>query len=415
MMSPFPSSSESRQPHAGGESLSEAVFDSSSVRKLIPEKYHEHLDELLENIRAFCREFDIPNDALRSVETFGTELTSKKIPPKRMAEAVSLFESLHGLVSNPEYFEEAEHLYNLKEQYAFQFNFLKEVGILNERNAIVGVDGREYPVPTLEQIAQRLHEREKDLSIKRDQGFMKLLLVPFGMSFDVLCGILRRFLLAYKKDHPDFNLNTKIPLQAAPGYEETDLEDPPPFVYHPESFDKDHHQGQTKLGILRDQSVNKSSSFCGWRVHFFQPSNPGDQGSGGIAFIPRKGQGKVCGEENPRADFEAGKAPNDYLSILQKAKEDFASPYHGESGLTPEDWILAFMTHLIQTGEPLDYYDDKRDSITSLIGVFCPSISLVPVASWYHGWKDTPYQVDLIGNNPDTQVESVGVRTSVIV
>ena len=444
-------------------SLSEAVLDSSSfdrIRASLPEQYRAHLDELRKNIFAFCDEFGIPREALSNKETFRIELTSKKIPPARMVEAVSLFRRFEYLIVHKElfgetpseYLEEAERLYNLYEQYTAQVELLKQMGILHPRReqlsgrgqrlanlfqfllpfgkkkrpeqketkevlCITGIDGKEYPLPTLEEIATHLCEQRELFATKRDQGFTKLLLVPFGMSLDALCETFKQFLLSYKQSYPDFDLYTNQPLWAwGEGYSGADTGNPPKIVYNPKSFDKDHHKGRTKTQILKEQTVTPDS-FPGWRIHLFQSPDPTDSHSPGFAPIPRQGQGTTHGKETPRPSLEAGKTPNDYLSILQEAQDDPTSPYHGESGLAPEDWILAFMTHLTETGEPLDDYVGDKESITYLTGYFFPSCAIDgSVFVLYAYWSRDNRQACLIGDGrPGHPNGSIGVRTSVIV
>jgi len=420
-MSLFHSTSESSHPSETEKSFSEAFLDISSVRDTLPEQHRTHFDELRQSILAFCHEFNIPIETLRSKDDFGKQLTSKRIPPERMAQVVSFFARLEHLVTNKEplkieseALKEVEPLYHLKEQYNTQVELLERIGILKD-GVITGIDGNKYPIPTLEQIAERLYEQREKLETKRDQGFTKLLLVPFGMSLDALREILKQFLLSYKQTHPTFDLDTNDPLYTREkGYEGADIGDPPKMVYNPKSFDKDHHGGKTKLEILKTQAENPEDSFPGWRIHLFQPSDPTNQESKGFASIPREGQGTTHGEETPRPSLEAGKSSNEYLSTLQEAQEDPNSPYHNESGLTPEDWILAFITHLQETGQPLDNYDNDIESITYLTGSFFPSIissALVPYAFWYRDGR----QAYLFRRIPRARVENIGVRSSVIV
>jgi len=405
-------------------SFSEAFLDSVSCTRFgIQERYQEHFNELRNGILEFCKDFQIPNVALKDLKAFEDALTSHKplIPLERIRQVLLLFQKLEHLVANkeplkekpPGYLQEAEHLYHLSEQYTSQVSLLEQVGILKE-GKITGIDGREYPIPTLEQIAQCLFERESELSVKRDQGFTKLLLVPFGMSLDALREILKQFLLSYKQAHPAFDLDTDDPLYAwKDGYEGADIGDPPKMVYYPKSFDPDHHKGQTKTQILEEQDVTPGS-FPGWTVHLFQPPDPTNQESKGFASVPREGQGTTHGEETPRPSLEAGKSPNEYLSTLQEAQEDPNSPYHNESGLTPEDWILAFITHLEETGQPLDNYQNSEESITYLTGSFFPSIvdsAFVPCVYWIRDNRRAYLRRD----DPRGRDGFVGVRSSVIV
>jgi len=417
MMSPFRSSSESHHSHTEGESFSEAFLHASSVRDSLPEQYRTHFDELKNGILAFCHEFEIPVETLKSKEDFGKHLTSKRIPQERMQEAVSLFERLEYLVTNreplkeklPEYLEEEERLYNLTEQYNAQVALLEQAGILNERNAIVGIDGKEYPVPTLEQIVERLYERREELSVKRDQGFTKLLLVPFGMSLDALCKIFERFLLTYKRNHADFDLKMHKPLDVWDQYRAADRNKPPRIIYCPKFFNSDH-QGQTKAQILEGH-MTEADFFPGWTIHLFQPSDPMDLHSSGFIPLSRRKQGTVQGDKILRPDFVANQSSEEYLFTLQQAQEDKNSPYHHESGLTPEDWMMAFMTHLQETGQPLDDFKDGKSCAAILVGSYFLSGFFVPCAAW----DLTRDQARLSWIDPEKHLEDHNVRSSVIV
>ncbi|KKU41251.1 MAG: hypothetical protein UX57_C0005G0081 [Candidatus Uhrbacteria bacterium GW2011_GWE2_46_68] len=106
------------------------------------------------------------------------------------------------------------------------------------------------------------------------------------------------------------------------------------------------------------------------------------------------------------------KDSNEYLSILQKAQEDKDSPYHGETGLTSEDWIIAFMTHLSETRQPLDNYENNKESISFLTGAFFLSSSAyVPCACWRRAVR----RVFLDGGGPRARGEDIGLRFSVMI
>jgi len=364
--------------------LHEAIMDSvSSVRDSLPEQYRAHFETLRQEIIDFTKAHGISRESLGKPDLL-REATSK-LSTSDLERLALLLERFEYLLKNgepkkekfPEHLQEIERLYSLREQYTFQFNLLKEVGILKE-GAILGIDGNTYSIPTLEQVAMRLFERREELSTKHDQGFTKLLLVPFGMSLDALQETLKQFLIAYKQKNSFFNLNAHESLCALWG---GDTGDSPNLVYKPQSFDLTGHQGKTKAQILKEQEDNQDS-FPGWTVHLFQPSNPSDSDSPGFASISRKGQGTPQGDFVPRPPLEAGESPNEYLSILQKAQGDKNSPYHGETGLTPEDWIIAFMTHLTEKGQPMDDYKNGMEKQSYLIGAFFPFALYLPLAYW---------------------------------
>ena len=424
--------------------LHEAIMDSvSSVRDSIPEQHRAHFEALRQEIIDFAQVHGIPRDTLAKPNTLREAANKLSIPDlQQLANLLERFEYLlkNGEPKKEDYteaLEYAEEFYHLREQYTSQVSLLEQVGILKE-GAITGIDGNIYPIPTLEQIAQRLFERREELSTKHDQGFIKLLLVPFGMSLDSLQETLKQFLFSYKRNNPSFALDINRPLWAWEDYQGADIVDSPKLVYDPQSFTKDSHGGKTKIQILKEQSEGRwtlpptagsatgGTAFAGvaevggtgtpgWTIHLLQPSNPDKQDTEtpqGFAPIPRKGQGTYQEDENPRPPLEAGQSPIEYLSILQKAKGDEDSPYHHESGLTPEDWIIAFMIHLTETGKFLDNWQNNTESISYLTGAFFSSSTSVPYAYWARGGR----QVNLSRHGPRrVRDEDVGARFSVVV
>ena len=425
--------------------LNEAIMDSvSSVRDALPEQYRAHFETLRQEIIDFAQAHDIPRESLAKPNAL-REAASKLSTPDltRLANLLERFEYLlvhkEPREETPEALEYAEEFYHLEKQYTSQVALLEQVGILKE-GTILGIDNKKYPIPTLEQIAIRLFERRETLQTKHDQGFTKLLLVPFGMSLDALQKTLKQFLRDYKKSHPTFELNTNNPLWTWDEYQGADIGDSPNLVYYPQFFTEDGHGGKTKMEILKEQAEGRwtlpptagsatggtvsvgvageeGRTFPGWTIHLLQPSNLNTQDTGtpkGFAPIPRKGQGTPHPSLRERRDhppLEAGQSPNEYLSILQKAKGDEDSPYSQESGMTPEDWIIAFMIHLSETGKPLDNYADGTESISYLTGAFFSSSPSVPYACWDRGNR----QVGLGRDVPRNRDESVGAHFSVVV
>ena len=399
------------------EILDEAILASSSrVRDSLPEQYHKHFETLRDEIIDFAQAHNIPRESLAKPDALREAAEHLSIPDlERLATLLERFEYLL-IHKEPreeisEIIEYAEKFYHLKKQYDSQVELLEEVGIL-ESGTILGIDGYEYPIPTLEQIATRLFERRKELFTKHDQGFTKLLLVPFGMSLDILRETLKQFLLTYKKDHQTFDLNTDDPLWTWENYQGADVGDCPNLVYYPMSFDKHDHQGKTKAQILEERK-NNQAHFLGWTVQLFQPSNPTNPHSPGFALIPRQGQGTPQGDKNPRPPLEAGKTPMEYLSLLLSSKDNKDSPYFQESSLTPEDWIIAFMLHLQETGEPLDNIWNLaiEENANCLTGAFFPSSVRVPFAYWFR----TRQQVRLGRRDIHNYVGHIGIRSSVVI
>ncbi len=408
------------------EILNEAILaSSSSVRDSLPEQYRKHFETLRQEIIDFAEVHDIPRASLTKPNALAE--AARKLSTPELTQLALLLECFEYLLvhkepkkeetSLAEALEHAERLYHLKEQYTSQVSLLEQVGILKD-GAILGIDGNIYPIPTLEQIAARIFERRETLRTKHDQGFTKLLLVPFGMSLDTLQETLKQFLLGYKKDHPIFDLDTNEPLWTWSDYQRADIGDSPKLVYHPQSFTQQGHGGKTKMEILKTNyklptPIPTQSPLPGWTIHLLQPSDPSDLHSPGFASIPRRGQGTLQGDENPRFPLEANKTPNEYLSILKKAQDNPNHPYSQESGMTPEDWIIAFITHLTEMGKPLD---DSLNLINTecycqLIGAFFHFSAFVPGACWSRDSR----QAGLYWNGPRVRCDSAGARSSVMI
>src|SRR3989339_1353979 len=241
--------------------LPEAIMDSvSSVRDSLPEQHRVHFETLRQEIIDFTKVHGISRESLGKPDLL-REATCKLSTPdlERLADLLKRFEYLlkNGEPKKEDYteaLEYAEEFYHLREQYTSQVSLLEQVSILKE-GAILGIDNKKYPIPTLEQIASRLFERRETLRTKHDQGFTKLLLVPFGMSLDTLRETFKQFLLKYKKDNPSFDLNTNNPLWTQEEYQGADMGDSPDLVYEPQSFDKEGHGGKTKMEILKGQET----------------------------------------------------------------------------------------------------------------------------------------------------------------
>jgi len=413
------------------EILGEAVMDSvSSVRDSLPKEHRAHFETLRQEIIDFTKAHGISKDTLSKPDLL-REVTYKLSTSdlERLANLLERFEYLlihkePKEITDP--LEYVEEFYQLEKQYNFQVELLEQVGILKE-GAILGIDGNIYPIPTLEQIASRIFERRETLETKYDQGFTKLLLVPFGMSLDALRETFKQFLIKYKKSHSSFDLDISDPFCTWSTYQGADIGDFPALVYYPQFFAWEGHGGKTKAQMLEEQvkgrwapasagvEVEKELGTPGWTVHLLQPSNLDDQDMEtpiGFSPIPRQGKGTPQGKLTSRPPLEAGQSPSEYLSILQKAREDEDSPYHGETGMTPEDWITAFMIHLSETGQPLDDYLNGTESISYLTGAFFRWSSVdVPCIYWYCNNR----QANLIWSTPRNREVNIGSRFSVVI
>ena len=235
-----------------------------------------------------------------------------------------------------------------------------------------------------------MSERSEALKIKIEQGFTKLLLVPFGMSLDTLAEkyketILKHHsqgkLLATKKEPTDpdepLELDTSQPLWIWDEYKNADQSGT--LVYNPKEFSK-NHGGKTKTELLGTQA---------WRVLLIED----------LPNIPRQGKGKTI---VTRPQLEANMTPRQYLEKLG------LDSYKDEVGMTPEDQLTYAILHLETTNQVIDDYQGNG-SVSYQIGAYFPASERVPGAYWDRAYR----QAYLAGNGADARGEGVGVRSAV--
>lgn len=286
----------------------------------------------------------------------------------------------------------------IKEQWEAQVRTLDKLGILeifpeSKDLGIRGVDGKEYPVPTAEAIEARLAANQELVARKMEQGFTKMLIVPFGYPLDKLVDKYRKAILRHHKEgkllatkegpsDPDepLELNEGEPVYAWSEYQDADRNGK--LIYNPQSF-KGSHGGKTKAEILQ---IPESA----WQIVLLED----------MPNIPRAGRGKTI---EGRKQVEAGKSPEEYLELLRKEKA-----YKGEEGLTPEADLLYALTKLEETNQVANDYQGKG-SISYQLGAFFPSSGDVPSSFWSRYLR----RAYLDWNGPSHRSVSFGARLAV--
>ena len=317
-------------------------------------------------------------------------------------------------------YKEIEKLYSpqelppsLQEQYESQVEVLEKAGLLRKLESgklgiegIEGIDGKEYPLPAPEEVAKRMEANKELVERKQEQGFTRLLLVPFGMKLDDLIEAYKQRILdhsqkgklfATKKDSGDpsmpLELNESHPLWKWDGYNNADATGE--LVYNPKEFSK-NHKGKTKQEILEKQG--------GWQVLLIED----------MSNIPREGGAKTKGG---RTQIDTGgssikkyikrgeniPSPAEYLKALNKEPA-----YNGESGMTPEEQLTYAILHLEETDQVIDDYRGNG-SISYQIGAYFPSSGNAPNAYWNRDNR----QANVDRNNPDNRNDNCGVRPAV--
>jgi hypothetical protein len=265
-----------------------------------------------------------------------------------------------------------EHLKEtLRLQYDLQVRLLESLDLLEEEDDqrfLTTVDGKRYPLVTFEDVLARMQSPE--LQTKLTQGFDTLLLVPFGLSLERVVDAWRHGLRRNASTLRGVGqCNERDPLYVWEQYRTE------PLMYDPRSFTAGHG-GRTKVDLLAEKKR-------GWDVLLVE---------GAIPNLPREGQGQSVGG---RPQIECNRTPTQYLADLRS---------RGESGLTPEAYMVQFLDDLERGGRVLDV-----ETYTYLPGAFLPTSRYVPCAYWnprfgqaFLDWGDPG------GRNPDG-----GVRAAV--
>jgi len=287
----------------------------------------------------------------------------------------------------------------VKEQWQAQIKVLDRTGILeifpdSKNLGVRGIDGKEYPVPTMQEITQRLETKRKLVEKKMEQGFTKMIMVPLAYPLDKLGKKYEKIILAHHKagkllatkekpTDPDekLELDENQPLYVWDEYNGADKNGK--LVYFPKSFDSKNHKGKTKTELLSNPDE-------AWQIILVED----------MPNIPREGKGETIKE---RKQIEANKTPSDYLKMLQTDKA-----YQGEEGLIPEADLIYAITHLEETNQVTNDYQGKG-SLSYQVGAYFPSAGYVPCSSWYRDYR----LADLNGYDPSDRSVSYGARVGV--
>ncbi len=291
---------------------------------------------------------------------------------------------------SPEFAAIIERL-DIPGQYERQRNTLWDADILgidHEGHSMVCIDGVSRTVPSYEEVVERLKANPELLSTKVEQGFTKLLLIPFGLSLDKLAQTYSQALKTQQaspaglksSDGTTLELDTNEPIWASDYWQGTD--ETGQLVYYPKQFTEDGHHGQTKSELI--------TSGQAWQIMLVEE----------LTDIPAPSHGQVLAG---RAQLEAGQTPTDYLNTLQAG-----SAYAHESGLTPEAWLILALTRLHDSGQVLDDWSGNGKA-SYLFGAYNPSAGYLPNGYWSRDNR----QASLYNANPGNDDADNGARSAV--
>lgn len=221
---------------------------------------------------------------------------------------------------------------------------LKCTGILtflpkSKHIGVIGIDGKEYPIPTQEQVVELFDHNRELVGRKVPQGFDRLELTPMAMPAPHLIALMKAAILKHAAEGKIYQTRRFPSDPLIPIRVNTEKHvwiwdtlrqalDTDELVYFPQEYSS-NHRGQTKLEVVGNGSI---CAVPGWSVRLVES----------LPIMPQQDQGQTL---EGRRQLEIGNSPREYIQILQ------SQAYQGETGKTLEDFITKFLTHLETTNE----------------------------------------------------------------
>jgi len=267
-------------------------------------------------------------------------------------------------------------VFPVEKEYARCITALNRTGILtllpkSENIGVIGIDGKEYPIPTREQVVELFDHNRELVGRKVPQGFDRLELTPMAMPTPLLIDRMKAAILKHAAEGKicqtrrvasdpfmPVRVNAEKQVWIWDGLKQAI--DTDELVYFPQEYST-NHRGQTKLEVVNNGRI---CAVPGWSVGLVES----------LPMMPQQGEGKTLGG---RRQLEIGSSPNEYFQTLQ------LEAYQGETGKTLEDFITRFLTHLETTNEVSNDVDDKN-AVWCLAQYLRVSYGdLVPTGRWH--------------------------------
>ncbi|HEX6977626.1 MAG TPA: hypothetical protein VF185_04735 [Patescibacteria group bacterium] len=293
-----------------------------------------------------------------------------------------------------------EHRLPVESEYRKSLVALNRTGVLSilpqsERLGVIGADGKEYPVPTLEEVHGIFEHNRKLVEAKRAEGFTRLQITPLAMSVSLLIDRAKEAILKHNREGKIFqtkrnaddseivvSVDTDEPVWVWDTVKEAVASDK--VVYFPRQFDV-NHDGKSKDRIIADPKI---CAIPGWSIGLVEDNK----------FLPVQGSGQIIGG---RKQLENNSTPRDYVKSLQ------SGIYKGETGWTYEDILTDFLVNLENTNEVS--HEWRENNGLWLVGSYLPESANVPDSRWDRGGG----QLRVDASGPGFQNEYLGVRSTV--
>src|SRR5665811_1004558 len=100
---------------------------------------------------------------------------------------------------------QSEQLFPVEKEYARCITALNRTGILtllpkSESIGVIGIDGKEYPIPTQEQVVELFAHNRELVGRKVPQGFDRLELTPMAMPAPILIDRMKAAILKHSAE-----------------------------------------------------------------------------------------------------------------------------------------------------------------------------------------------------------------------
>jgi hypothetical protein len=188
-------------------------------------------------------------------------------------------------------------LFPVEREYARCVTALNRTGILtlllkSDSMGVIGTDGKEYPLPTQEQVAELFNHNRELVSRKIPQGFDRLEFTPMAMPAPLLIDRMKAAILNHAAEGKIFKtrrspsdpfipvrVNTKKTVWIWDTLRQ--VLDTEGLVYFPQEY-SGNHRGQTKSEVVNNGRI---CAVPGWSVGLVES----------VPIMPGQGEGKTIG------------------------------------------------------------------------------------------------------------------------
>jgi len=234
------------------------------------------------------------------------------------------------------YFDEQ----HIEKEYLRCVSELSLTGIINHlpksnASGIYGIEGKEYPAPTMEQVQELFVVNQELVNKKAKQGFDTLQLTPIAISTLHLIDLLNNAILKHQKAGQIFQTSHSLINAFKPVRVNKEKQiwiwetlrlaiETGEIVYFPQTYSSSNHGGLTKSEAIINSNI---CAVPGWSIALVE----------NLLKMPTLGESKTVGG---RKQLETGYSPFEYFQILK------SEAYQGETGLILEDFLTKFLTRL---------------------------------------------------------------------